>query len=202
LISFVKGKLVAHDTDSAVIDVHGVGYEVALSVAALSALPAVGEEALVHTHTHVREDAFQLFGFVDPAERSLFRVLLGVSGVGPKLAMQVLAGMSGGDLVSAIAEGDSKRLQKIPGVGKRTAERIVVDLRDKVGKMRGILPGPLTPTRAAPAAASALDDLRSALANLGYRPAQVERAAELVSEAHPGAPFEILLREALKVVTS
>jgi Holliday junction DNA helicase RuvA len=178
---------------AAVLDVGGVGYLVHLSSASLAALPARGERDTLRIHTHVREDSLDLFGFATGEEQEVFRALVDVKGVGPRAAQNILSGIEPRDLARAVAHGDVARLTKVPGVGKRTAERLVVELKDKL----------LDLARAAgPAKGKAgggiLDQLAQALAGLGYKPAQAEEAAQALRDVVEGKTLDELLREALK----
>jgi len=177
-----------------VIDVHGVGYEVLAPLSTVYTLGEPGATVSLRIHTHVREDALQLFGFATALEQMLFERLIGVSGVGPKLALAILSGVEPSDLVRAIRGNDLGRLTAIPGVGRKTAERLVVELRDRLAQDVGESP-------AAPATADAVvrDDLLSALTNLGYPRAAAEKAVDRVVGRSTGiAGFEPALREVLK----
>jgi Holliday junction DNA helicase RuvA len=197
MIARLAGVLLEKRADSAIVDVSGVGYLVHLSLQSLAKLPAEGAPAQLRTYTHVREDALQLFGFAAPDEEELFHMLIAVSGVGPRLALNILSGMPAAELANAILHGELARLTKISGVGKKTAERLVVELKDKLKT------SPLSGARPAGAAARVGPDqaLLSALLNLGYRPAAAERTAEAVRRSlGPSAPLEAQLREALKLI--
>ena len=193
MIGWLKGTVRTSDLDSLVVDVGGVGYRLLAPVGDLARLP-MGAVAELHVHTHVREDAIVLYGFLAKDGLELFEELLGVSGVGPRTALALLSGMDPTDVVRTIAEGDEARLTKIPGVGKKTAARIVLELKDKLAKRAlGMV------TRGAHG--GALDDLRSALANLGYRAPQIDRALQKVKPlADGGQGLSELVREALKHV--
>lgn len=193
MISHLRGRLTDKDVEHAVVDVGGVGYRVFLSLTGLGRLPDVGAEVLVHTHTHVREDAFLLYGFLEPFERQVFRLLLGVNGIGPKLAINILGGIAAEELVDSVAREDLKRLQAIPGVGRKLAERTLMELRGKVKLDVQALPG-------ASPRPGVFEDLASALVNLGYKPARVEKALDELRERGGTDDFEALLREALKLV--
>lgn len=186
MIGYLSGVVRHRDLDAVCIDAGGVGWRVLMP---LPDLVKVGERAEAWVHTHVREDAIVLFGFLDRRGLELFEKLIGVSGVGPKTALALLSGLPVDDAAAAIANGDEARLQKIPGVGKKTAARLVLELRDKVA----------AEARAAPSAKpSALDDVRSALLNLGYKGPQIERVVEkLKPKAEAGATLEELVKEAL-----
>jgi Holliday junction DNA helicase RuvA len=196
LIASLEGVLAHKSPDAVVLDVHGVGYDVRVPLSTFFELPDEGKTVRLRVHTHVREDAFLLFGFLSELERSLFRLLLGASGVGPKLALAILSGLPVPKLVAALRTGDLAALVGIPGVGKKTAERMIVELRDRVV---GIDAEAHTrePARAPrdDAAASA----ESALVNLGYPRAQAERAVRQASESLPESPsLEALIKEALR----
>lgn len=194
MIGMLRGRAVERDPERLLIDVDGVGYEVLVPVstyveverraAAEDGAPAVR----LHVHTHVREDAIVLFGFWTAREKQLFLRLIAVSGIGPKLARVVLSGMPPDDLVMALAAGDSPRLATIPGVGKKTAERMVLELREKVGDLAETLP-------ARPPEGG--DEVVSALVNLGYKRPQAERAVGEVRRELPDSDFPELLRKSL-----
>lgn len=193
MIGWLKGIVRFSDLEAVVIDVGGVGYRVLAPVGDLARLP-VGAAAELHVHTHVREDALVLYGFTAPEGLELFERLLSISGVGPRTALALLSGMEAADLLRTIAERDEARLTKIPGVGKKTAARIVLELADKLAKQALGLG-----TRGG--AGGALDDLRSALANLGYRAPQIDRAVQKVKPLVDGGQgLSELVREALKHV--
>jgi Holliday junction DNA helicase RuvA len=177
-----------------VVDVAGVGYDVQVPLSTFYGLGDPGAGITLRVHTHVREDAIALYGFASPLEQDLFERLIAISGIGPKLALAVLSGIDPGELVRAIRTQDVARLTRIPGVGKKTAERIGLELKDRL---------PPTGSAGAPAesleSGSALrDDLLSALANLGYQRAAVEKAVERVLEKAPDASFEQALRDVLR----
>lgn len=199
MIARLTGLVVEKNLNDAVIDVRGVGYRVAFSLLTLARLPEVGQEATVRVRTVVREDAFDLYGFLTPNEEDMFLMLTSVSHVGPKLALNVLSGLEVPQLAMAIANAEVGRLTKIHGVGKKTAERLVLELREKA-KLLAMEKGAVSSATSAPSKGSpARSDLISALNNLGYKPAQSEQAAEVAIE-HAGAdaPFEALFREAMK----
>lgn len=197
MIAHLTGQLREKDlrrVQRLVIDVHGVGYEVLAPLSTVYTLGDAGATVSLRIHTHVREDVLQLFGFATALEQMLFERLIGVSGVGPKLALAILSGVEPSDLVRAIRGNDLGRLTAIPGVGRKTAERLVVELRDRLAQDVGESP-------AGPATADAVvrDDLLSALANLGYQRAAAEKAVDRVLGRSAGiAGFEPALREVLK----
>ena len=198
MIARLSGTVLEKRGDGAVLDVQGVGYLVHLSLQSMAGLPPEGGRAQLRCYTHVREDALQLFGFLSAEEEELFHLLISVSGVGPKLGINILSGMPATELASAILHGELARLTKIPGVGKKTAERLVVELKDRL-RTSGLVNG-ARPSRPPPAA-SADAALLSALVNLGYRPAAAERTAETVRRnLGATAPLEDQLREALRLI--
>lgn len=197
MIARLSGVLLEKRGDAVVLDVQGVGYLVHLSLQSMSGLPAEGSSAQLRCHTHVREDALQLFGFATAEEEELFHLLISVSGVGPRLGINILSGMPAPELASAIVHGELARLTKIPGVGKKTAERLVLELKDRI-RESGLVNA--RPSR--PPVAPAVDvALLSALVNLGYRPSAAERTAETVRRnLGATAPLEDQLREALRLI--
>src|SRR5579885_1198745 len=169
MIAHLRGKLLAKHPNQAIVETSGVGYDVTISVPTFSDLPDVGTDVALHIHTHVREDVIALYGFLRPSEKLLFEKLITVSGIGPKLAITILSGMAADEMVGAIRGNDVAKLTRIPGIGKKTAERMVLELRDKLPE----------PGKAAPAVAvmSAVEeDVLSALLNLGYQRAAAEKA--------------------------
>jgi holliday junction DNA helicase RuvA len=170
MIAHLRGRLLAKHPNQIVVETSGVGYEVNISVPTFSELPANGSEVALHIHTHVREDLIALYGFLRPAEKELFEKLMTVSGIGAKLAITILSGMAADEMAGAIRGNDVGRLTRIPGIGKKTAERMVLELRDKLPAAAG------TSTVAAPVMSPAEEDVLSALVNLGYAPAAAEKA--------------------------
>ena len=193
MIAHLRGRLVRATPERVVIETGGVGYDVHVSLVTFSELDraGVGAEVAIHVHTHVREDQLALFGFATERERDLFERLIGVSGIGPRLAQVVLSGMAPEDLVAALAAGDVARLVRIPGVGKKTAERMVVELRDALQVLAREIAVPA-------AGASPDDDLAAALVHLGYKAAQAERAVAEARKEAPTADFHALLPLALR----
>ncbi|MBS1853308.1 MAG: Holliday junction branch migration protein RuvA [Acidobacteria bacterium] len=193
MIAHLRGKLLVKHPNQAIVETGGVGYDVTISVPTFSELPNVGGEVALHIHTHVREDQIALYGFLRPAEKVLFEKLLTVSGIGPKLAITILSGMAADEMVGSIRGNDVARLTKIPGIGRKTAERMVLELRDK-------LPAPGAPTaEVTPALSSLEEDVLSALVNLGYQRPAAEKAL-LVAGKTPGN-FESVFREALAALS-
>jgi Holliday junction DNA helicase RuvA len=196
MIGFLSGVVRFADLDAVCIDVGGVGYRVLMPLPDLARHNNVGAKIEAFIHTHVREDAITLFGFSTRDGLGLFERLIAVSGVGPRTGLAILSGVEVGDLMRAIASGDEARLTKVPGVGKKTAARLVLELQDKMMKE-----GVSASTGGKLAKGSALDDLRSALLNLGYKPVQIDRAVTKVKPlADEGRGLEELVREALRHV--
>ena len=191
MIAHLRGKLLAKHPNQAVVETAGVGYDVVISVPTFSDLPAAGAEVALHIHTHVREDQIALYGFLRPAEKLLFEKLITVSGIGPKLAITILSGMAADDMVGAIRGNDVARLTRIPGIGKKTAERMVLELRDKLPEA-----GPAS-TLTVPAMSATEEDVLSALMNLGYQRAAAEKALAAVSKKGGAGSFDMLFREAM-----
>ena len=195
MIGFLKGRLAAKNPPGLLIDVGGVGYELEAPMSTFYGLPAVGEPVALFTHMVVREDAHVLFGFGTDAERRLFRGLLKVSGVGPKIALGILSGSSVDDFLRTIEAEDIAMLTRIPGIGRKTAERIIIEMRDSVRKLStGIAGAEAVPAFGAPA--SAQSEAFSALLALGYKPAEAMRLLKAVED--PGLATTELIRNALK----
>jgi Holliday junction DNA helicase RuvA len=189
MIAHLRGTLLATSPGHAIVDCQGVGYDVTVSMNTFTQLPDVGREVSLFIYTNVREDQIALFGFHLAEEKALFEKLLAVSGIGPKLAVNILGGMNTRDLVGIIRGGDAAKLTRMPGVGKKTAERMVLELKDKLADF-GVTP-------AAPRPKHVLEeDVLSALVNLGYQPAAAEKALEQLGPAE-GRNFEQLFRAAL-----
>jgi len=195
MIALLRGILLEKHPNQAVVDAGGVGYDVIIPVSTFTHLPNPGAEVRLRIHTHVREDALSLYGFLTGEEKALFEKLISVSGIGPTLAVKVLSGVAAPELIRAIVRGEVDRLVRIPGVGKKTAERMVLELRDKMPAVSGELPE-------APASAlSAVDqDVLSALLNLGCARPQAEAAVRQAKAAGAPAGFEPLFRRALELV--
>ncbi|HSL82034.1 MAG TPA: Holliday junction branch migration protein RuvA [Thermoanaerobaculia bacterium] len=195
MIAYLQGTVLDAGVDRVLLDVAGVGYELHVSLATFSALEAAGGGAVgLHVHTHLWSDGIALYGFWTRLEKRLFERLISVSGIGPRLARVILSGMAPPDLIETLAAGDAARLTTIPGVGRKGAERMVVELRDKVAELAAELGG------RAPAAAprEGEDELVSALVNLGYKRAHAERAVRAALEELPEAAFHEQLRAALR----
>ncbi len=198
MIAQLRGLLVRKTPQEAVVDVGGVGYRVQIPVSTFYRLPEVGTETTLLTHTHVREDTLALFGFGSADEQLLFEHLIAVAGVGPRLAVSILSGMDAASLADALSQADVARLTRIPGVGKKTAERLVLELREKVAKLH--VAGEERPSRATHPAA---DDVVSALGNLGYSRQETEKVVDrVIRNLGDTARFEDVLRQALTALAS
>jgi holliday junction DNA helicase RuvA len=199
MIAHLRGTLLEKHPNVVIVDVSGVGYEVTIPVSAFSSLPEKGQTVQLHIHTHVREDALALFGFLSPGDKALFEKLIGVSGIGPKLAVTALSGLSTADLVAAIRSGSVEQLVRIPGVGKKTAERMILELRDKLDLL-----GTASRTEAAAAPKSSFgateEDVISALMNFGASRAAAEAAVTKARSSAESNDFDPLFRRALKLV--
>jgi Holliday junction DNA helicase RuvA len=191
MIAHLRGRLLAKHPNQVVVETGGVGYDVTISVPTFSDLPGVGSEVALHIHTHVREDLIALYGFIKPAEKRLFEKLITVSGIGPKLAITILSGMAADEMVGAIRGNDIARLTRIPGIGKKTAERMVLELRDKLP------PAGVGEAPAVPSMGAMEEDVLSALVNLGYQRAAAERALASVARNGKDGSFEVMFRETL-----
>ena len=195
MIAHLRGKLIDKHPGQAIVEAAGVGYDVTISVPTFTALPSVGAEAALHIHTHVSDDQIALFGFQDREEKRLFERLITVSGVGPKLAIKMLSGLSTERTVQAIRGQDHAQLTHIPGVGKKLAERLVVELKDKLDDFAA-------PLVQLSVQGQAAEDVLSALVNLGYQRAAAEKAIQqaVAKDAALAADFDGLFRGALKVI--
>jgi Holliday junction DNA helicase RuvA len=194
MIAHLRGRLLAKHPNQAIVEAGGVGYDVNISVPTFSSLPEIGTEIALFIHTHVREDNLSLYGFLQTADKSLFEKLISVSGIGPKLANTILSGMpETSQIVNAIRSGDLARLTRIPGVGKKTAERMVLELRDKFPAVGVEAPRTTTtPVR---------EDVISALMNLGYKQAEVEKTLAGIAAGGKGESFDLLFREAMGLLS-
>ena len=198
MIAYLKGKLLSKKASHVIIEAGGVGYGVFIPVSTYYELGDAGSDVSLHVYSHIREDAFALYGFRTEIEKSLFEKLIGVSGVGPKLAVTILSGLEIVELIPAIQRGNVERLVHIPGVGRKTAERLVLELKDKLaelvlekvaeGKVAALTPG------------GAEEDVVSALMNLGYARPAAEKALRETAAENPDGDFEILLRGSLRVL--
>jgi Holliday junction DNA helicase RuvA len=201
MIAQIRGRLASKEPHRVVVDVNGVGYQILIPLSTYYQLPDVPAEVFLHTHTHVREDAIQLFGFHTQDEQTLFELLQGVTGIGPRLATNILSGISVEELVPALSDGNVTRLRAVPGVGKKLAERLVVELREKVGRVR-LAQAPPAPAGPAPAVDRTVEDVVSALVNLGSNRKEAMKATEGARQAlGPTADFEKLVKAALRGLT-
>jgi holliday junction DNA helicase RuvA len=191
MIAHLRGKLLAKHPNQVIVETSGVGYDVTITVPTFSDLPETGTEVALHIHTHVREDALALYGFLRSSEKLLFEKLITVSGIGPKLAITILSGMPADEMVRSIRGNDVARLTRIPGIGKKTAERMVLELRDKLPEA-----GPTTTPTASPLSPIE-DDVLSALLNLGYQRSAAEKALAAVSQDGGAKSFDQMFRAVL-----
>jgi len=199
MIALLRGELAYKSVDHVIVDTGGVGYRLFIPLSTFYALPDTGQVRLL-VHTHVREDALLLFGFATPAEREMFATLIGISGIGPKLALNILSHIPVADLQGAVLTGDLKRLSALPGIGKKTAERLVLELKDKLGPVAPATAGQ-APLASQPGRVPAdpLADVLSALVNLGYKEPQARKVLEAMEIAGE-ASMETILKGALKIL--
>jgi Holliday junction DNA helicase RuvA len=196
MIALLRGVLVEKHPNQAIVETGGVGYDVTIPVSTYTHLPESGTEVRLRIHTHVREDALALYGFLTQDEKALFEKLIGVSGIGPTAAVKILSGLAAPDLIHAIQRGEVEKLVRIPGVGKKTAERMVLELRDKLPAVTGEEP----PAKADTALSAIEQDVLSALLNLGCARPQAENAVRKAKAAGTAQDFEPLFRKALELV--
>lgn len=196
MIAHLRGKLLSKHPNQVIVETGGVGYDVTITVPTFSELPQVGTEIALHIHTHVREDALALYGFGRPEEKHLFEKLLTVSGIGPKLAITILSGMPADEMVGTIRKNDIVRLTKIPGIGKKTAERMVLELRDKLP------PEGAEAVTEIPSLTAVEEDVMSALINLGYQRAAAEKSVAAVGKKVNGGSFDAIFRGALSILSN
>jgi Holliday junction DNA helicase RuvA len=199
MIAHLRGTLLEKHPNVLIVDVGGVGYEVTIPVSAFSSLPEKGQTVQLHIHTHVREDALVLFGFMSVTDKALFEKLISVSGIGPKLAITTLSGLTADDLVAAIRSGAVDQLVRIPGVGKKTAERMILELRDKL-ELAGVAGRGTGAALPKPSLSSIDEDVISALMNFGASRASAEAAVMKARSASESNEFDPLFRRALKLV--
>ena len=192
MIAHLRGKLISRHPNQAILETNGVGYDVTISVPTFSELPPLGSETAFHIHTHVREDQIALYGFLRPEEKQLFEKLITVSGIGPKLAITILSGMPADEMVNAIRGNDIAQLTKIPGIGKKTAERMTLELRDKLP------PHEREAAQIVPTLSAVQEDVLSALINLGYQRAVAEKALGAIER---NGPFDAMFRSALSALS-
>ena len=194
MIAHLRGRILDKQPNRIVVDVNGVGYELAVPLSTFYGLGAPGADIALRVHTHVREDALLLYGFATALEQDLFERLIGISGIGPRVALAVLSGIEPLELVRAIERGDLARLTAIPGVGKKTSERIVLELKDRLPRAHAMA----VVAGAAPEPPAVRDDVLSALMNLGYHRPLAEKAVDSAIKATPGGEFERTLKQALR----
>ncbi len=201
MIAYLSGKLLEKQANSVIIDVGGVGYEVTIPLSTFYELGEVGADVQIRIHTVVREDAFALFGFKTIREKELFLHLISVSGIGPKSAITALSGMSADEIISAIRQNDLARLNSIPGVGKKTAERLVIELRDKIAKLSGLVAEEMKAEGIPQSSGDAIfDDAISALTNLGYQRNAAEKALKQAMQEGTEMSVQKLLRRSLQLL--
>jgi Holliday junction DNA helicase RuvA len=195
MIAFLRGRVLDKHPNRIIVDVNGVGYEVHVPLSTYYDVDDAGAEISLRVHTHVREDALQLYGFITALEQLLFERLIGISGIGPKLAIAVLSGIDSRELVASVQRSDVARLTSIPGIGKKTAERIILELKDR---LRDVAPADAGDAEQKPTDDQLRDDLVSALENLGYHRPLAEKAVDAVRARDGAAAFEAVLKGALR----
>lgn len=200
MIAYLSGKLLEKSVNSVIVDVGGVGYEVSIPLSTFYELGETGSDVSLRIYTHVREDAIQLFGFKTNRERDLYLRLLSVQGVGAKSGITMLSGMSADEIIMAIRTDDLARLTSIPGVGRKTAERLVIELRDKVGELASDRGSQLDDSRPTLPADGMFDDALSALVNLGYQRAAAEKALQKAAQEGTEISVQKLLRRSLQIL--
>jgi len=199
LIGYLKGTLRDKKPDVLLLDVHGVGYRVHIPLSTFYLLPGLGDEMELLVHTHVRDDQITLFGFSRQDELDIFRAITSVRGCGPRIALTVLSGMEPDAVLESLTSADAARLATVPGIGKKTAERLIYELKEKLARYLSTRPAAVSGGENQPPPAL-MDDLLSALVNLGYPKAQAEKAVQQAYRDQPEAAFEILLRKSLRHV--
>jgi Holliday junction DNA helicase RuvA len=200
MIAYLSGKLLEKSVNSVIVDVGGVGYEVSIPLSTFYELGETGSDVALRIYTHVREDAIQLFGFKTNRERDLYLRLISVQGVGAKSGITMLSGMSADEIIMAIRTDDLARLTSIPGVGRKTAERLVIELRDKVGELASDRGSSLDESRPTLPADGMFDDALSALVNLGYQRAAAEKALQTAAQESTEISVQKLLRRSLQIL--
>jgi len=200
MIEYIKGVLTEKEVTRVAIEAHGVGYNISIPLSTYEKLPETGTNLLLHIHYLVREDAHKLYGFLSKTEREMFRHLISITKIGPKVALSVLSGITVNDLVNCINSGDSRRLEKIPGVGQKTAQRLLIELKGKVGSslVSGISEGSMVVN---PANIKIRDEAFAAMVSLGYNDKQVQKAFSRVEQTvSASAPVEEWIRKALQII--
>lgn len=198
MIAQIRGQLIQKNPGWVIVEANGVGFQVHVSLTTFYDLPEVEQPVRVYTYTHVREDVLQLYGFSTPLEKEIFQILISVSGIGPKLALNILSGIAAPLLIKSIASGDLNRLLSIPGVGRKMGERMILDLRDKAQKLESRVS---IPPRTPLPTDEISEDIVSALVNLGYKKSQAESAVEKIFQQRPEIKLEEALKESLKVLS-
>jgi Holliday junction DNA helicase RuvA len=197
MIALIRGHLIQKNPGYVLVETNGIGYQLFVSLTTFYDLPESEQNVVLHAHTHVREDLLQLYGFSTLLEKELFQILIGVSGIGPKLALNILSGITPPELVHSLGSGDMARLISIPGVGRKTAERMILDLREKAQKIQTREAFPGTDRRPPDKMA---EDVVSALVNLGYKKGQAEKAVESILRQTPEITLERALKASLRVL--
>jgi Holliday junction DNA helicase RuvA len=201
MIVLLQGLLMDKTVEHAVVDVHGVGYQADIPLSTYYVLPDVGEHVTLRTTLYVRDDAMRLYGFGTETERSIFEMLIAVSSIGPRLALNMLSSIPAGELQTCIAQAEVARLQTIPGIGRKTAERVVLELQEKVARL-AVTPSGL-PREAVPLDEQVVGDVMSALLNLGYKRSEAQRAVQAARRKRDGRPvLETLLKDALQQISA
>ncbi len=198
MIAQIRGQLIQKNPGWVIVEANGVGYQVYVSLTTFYDLPEIEQPVRIFTYTHVREDALQLYGFSTALEKELFQILISVSGIGPKLALNILSGIAAPLLIASIASGDLNRLLSIPGVGRKTGERMILDLKDKVQKLESrVSVPPKTPLPPH----EFFEDIVSALVNLGYKKNQAEATVGNIIQLKPAIQLEEALKESLRILS-
>src|SRR5262245_33806566 len=195
MIAFLRGRVLDKQPNRIILDVNGVGYDVQIPLSTFYEVGEEGTEVSLRIYTHVREDTLQLYGFISDVERQVFELLIGISGIGPKLAISILSGMDSRELIVAVQRADVARLTAIPGIGKKTAERIVLELKDRLSQLAAPA---VVGTPAVSAGDRLRTDLLSALENLGYHRQQVERVITSVTTASDASAADVTFEQALR----
>ena len=199
MIGSIKGQLSHKSVTEIIVDVNGVGYRLIVPLSTFYVLPGVGEAVSLTVHTHVKEDALQLFGFHTQEEKKIFQLMISVTGIGPRLAINILSGITAPELAEALAVGNLTKLMNIPGIGRKMAERLVFELKSKVSQLT--LDGQAVRPDGIPSGEPIIEDALSALVNLGYKSNMAKQALERVKKEHPeGMLLEELLKETLKIL--
>lgn len=199
MIAQIRGRLTQKTPGSVIVETNGIGYQLFVSLSTFYDLPDSDQSVQLYTHTHVRQDLLQLYGFSTPLEKELFQILISVSGIGPKLALNILSGISPQELLASLCSGDVARLLSVPGIGRKTAERMLIDLQEKARRIEYRVVLPRTERRRGDEIA---DDVLSALVNLGYKKSQAEKAVESVLRQGTEATLEEVLKASLKFLST